>query len=109
MSNTILHYSLDWELDKESIDSYDDDILELIDWLDNKNNYLVIDFEWVISIDKIAISKISDWCDKMDIIDSEIVIIWANDDINNILSLAWINDISLHFDNIEEFEEFIDT
>ncbi len=92
-----------WDLDTLNIVDYDSKISKLIKWI-NVPSILILVFNKVTYINSTAIWNIADWYNKLEDINSDLVLLWANDDILDTLNLVGLWDFISFYNDIEEFK-----
>jgi len=99
----IYNIELEGELDTLNIVDYDSKISKVIELIDTPS-ILILVFDKVTYINSTAIWNIADWYNKLEDMDSDLVLLWANDDILDTLNLVWLWDFINFYNDIEEFK-----
>ncbi len=99
----VFKIEMQWDLDTITIEKYNEVVMNIIKEIKNPS-VLLLDFSKVSYINSTAIWNISDWYNKLDDIDSEIIILWISESILDTISLVWLADRLTFFDSFDDFK-----
>lgn len=94
---------MEWDLDTLNIVDYNNSIIKIIEsiW---EGSILLLGFEKVTYINSTAIWHIADWYNKLEELESEVIIVWVNETIMDTLNLVWLWDRINFYDNVDHFK-----
>jgi len=99
----IFYVELEWDLDTVSIKEYNTSVDEIIKWVKTPS-ILLLDFSKVTYINSTAIGHIWDWYNRLDDLESEVIILWVEESILDTLQLVWLADRLDFYESLDKFK-----
>jgi len=98
-------YSLELEGDLDAINilDYNLKVSKIIENISN-NSILLLIFDKVTYMNSTSVWHVADWYNKLECIDSEIIIIGINDNIMDIFNLVWLWNRITFYDTVKDFK-----